>query len=82
MASSQRRVVLAADFVLSVPAPQAHAQTATAGTPVAETHLAAETNASVTADGTVRGEVTPVGVEKAPFSRSFEGRTARNLLQR
>ena len=37
---------------------------------------------SVTADGTVRGEVTPVGVEKAPFSRSFEGRTARNLLQR
>jgi len=37
---------------------------------------------NVTADGTVRGEVTPVGVEKAPFSRSFEGRTARNLLPR
>jgi mono/diheme cytochrome c family protein len=36
----------------------------------------------VTADGTVRGEVTPVGVAKAPFSRSFEGKTARNLLQR
>jgi len=37
---------------------------------------------NVTSDGTVRGEVTPVGVEKAPFSRSFEGRTARNLLPR
>ena len=37
---------------------------------------------NVTTDGTVRGEVTPVGVEKAPFSRSFEGRTARNLLPR
>ena len=36
----------------------------------------------VTPDGTVVGEVTPVGVAKAPFSRSFEGRTARNLLQR
>ena len=36
---------------------------------------------NVTAEG-VRGEVTPVGVEKAPFSRSFEGKTARNLLQR
>ena len=35
---------------------------------------------SVTADG-VRGEVTPVGVEKAPFSRNFEGKTARKLLQ-
>jgi hypothetical protein len=37
---------------------------------------------SVTPDGTVRGEVRPVGVEKAPFSRSFEGKSARNLLQR
>jgi len=37
---------------------------------------------SVTADGTLHGEVTPVGVEKAPFSRSFEGKAARNLLQR
>jgi hypothetical protein len=36
---------------------------------------------SVSADG-VRGEVTPVGVEKAPFSRNFEGKSARNLLQR
>jgi hypothetical protein len=30
----------------------------------------------VTADGTVHGEVTPVGVAKAPFSRTFEGRLA------
>jgi hypothetical protein len=37
---------------------------------------------SVTRDGTVRGEVTPVGVEKAPFSRSFEGKAAGSLLQR
>ena len=35
---------------------------------------------NVAADGTVHGEVTPVGVEKAPFSRSFEGRAAGNLL--
>jgi hypothetical protein len=37
---------------------------------------------TVTPDGTVRGDVTPVGVEKAPFSRSFEGKTAKDLLQR
>ena len=37
---------------------------------------------SVTPDGTVHGEVTPVGVTKAPFSRSFDGRSAKNLLQR
>jgi hypothetical protein len=36
---------------------------------------------NVTADG-LHGDVTPVGVEKAPFSRSFEGKSARNLLQR
>jgi mono/diheme cytochrome c family protein len=37
---------------------------------------------TVAPDGTVRGEVMPVGVAKAPFSRNFEGRSARNLLQR
>jgi hypothetical protein len=37
---------------------------------------------TVTADGTVHGEVTPVGIAKAPFSRSFDGKSARNLLQR
>ena len=37
---------------------------------------------SVTKDGTVHGDVTPVGVEKAPFSRSFDGKAAGNLLQR
>jgi hypothetical protein len=37
---------------------------------------------SVAADGTLRAAVTPVGVEKAPFSRSFEGKAARNLLPR
>ena len=37
---------------------------------------------NVTADGTLHAEVTPVGVERAPFSRSFEGKAARNLLQR
>jgi hypothetical protein len=37
---------------------------------------------SVTKDGAVHGDVTPVGVEKAPFSRSFEGRAAGTLLQR
>lgn len=31
---------------------------------------------SVSPDGTMRATVTPVGVEKAPFSRSFEGRRA------
>lgn len=36
---------------------------------------------SVAADGTVKGEVTPVGVEKAPFSRSFAGKAAKILLQ-
>ena len=44
-------------------------------------------NAAYTLDvkgkvGVDGGEVTPVGVEKAPFSRSFEGKPARNLLQR
>jgi len=37
---------------------------------------------NVTPDGTVHGEVTPVGVAKAPFSRSFDGQSAKNLLQR
>src|SRR5436190_21124621 len=34
-----------------ITASRTHAQTATAGTPVADTHLAAETNASVLPDG-------------------------------
>jgi hypothetical protein len=37
---------------------------------------------TVNADGTLKAEVTPVGVEKAPFSRSFEGKSAKGLLQR
>ena len=32
---------------------------------------------SVSADGTIRGQTAPVGVEKAPFSRTFEGRSSR-----
>ena len=31
---------------------------------------------TVSADGTMKAEVTPVGVEKAPFSRTFEGTRA------
>ena len=34
---------------------------------------------NVTADGTVHGEVTPVGVAKAPFSRSFDGQVGAEL---
>jgi hypothetical protein len=34
---------------------------------------------TVSADGSVKGEVTPVGVEKAPFSRTFEGTRAGSL---
>ena len=37
---------------------------------------------NVTPDGTIRGEVTPVGAAKAPFSRNFEGKAAGSLLQR
>jgi hypothetical protein len=32
-----------------------------------------DVNGSVSADGTIRGQVTPVGVPKAPFSPTFEG---------
>jgi hypothetical protein len=44
-------VAFATASLLVVAASVAHAQTATAGTPVAGTHLAAETNAGVLADG-------------------------------
>jgi len=33
---------------------------------------------TVAADGTVKGNVTPVSVEKAPFSRTFEGTRVNN----
>ena len=32
-----------------------------------------DVSGAVTADGSVRGDVTPVGVQQAPFSRTFEG---------
>ena len=32
-----------------------------------------DVSGTITADGTIRGNVVPVGVEKAPFSRTFEG---------
>jgi hypothetical protein len=47
-----RSAVLAITSPLIALAVPAHAQPSTAGTPVAETHLAAETNARVLADGT------------------------------
>ena len=34
---------------------------------------------TVTADGTVHGDVTPVGIAKAPFSRSFDGKFGAEL---
>ena len=34
-----------------------------------------DVNGTVSADGVIRGTTTPVGVEKAPFTRSFEGRS-------
>jgi hypothetical protein len=33
-----------------------------------------DVDGTVAADGGISGKVTPVGVEKAPFSRTFEGR--------
>jgi hypothetical protein len=36
-----------------------------------------DVNGSVDADGAIRGTVAPVGVEKAPFSRTFEGARSR-----
>ena len=41
-----------------------------------------EVKGKVAADGTMHGDVTPVGVEKAPFSRSFDGKSARSLPPR